>query len=337
MTDQLQGLLASAYELIEADQLAEARSLLKPILAENPDSADAWWLYAHAVEDPETARTALNNVLRIDRDYPSAAGLMTTLEQTYPTGAPAPAAEPLAEHDLFALDAPDSLDLADELEEDNLLLDTESDFDEDRGDTAPVQVETVRRRTNWPLILLLILLIAVIIALLLLSRGGGNDVQPPALVPTSEVTAPAEDSQGQVAPTSELAVSAESTEESTVAALAESVLADAAALAESALADAAALPGSARVESTPLGQTMLVSVCTAAGDEMRAALAASMANLSTVAGQMGAAADAIGVRLVSCDTEQILRVIGVPAGTAAQYAEGALDLRDYQASWSALP
>ena len=58
MTDNVQNALSEAYELIEADNLEEARSVLRFILAEDPDNADAWWLYAHAVEEPETARTA---------------------------------------------------------------------------------------------------------------------------------------------------------------------------------------------------------------------------------------------------------------------------------------
>lgn len=325
MTDQLQGTLASAYELIEADQLDEARSLLKPILADNPDNADAWWLYAHAVDDPEAARAALNNVLRLDREYPGAAALMDTLEQAYPTGAPAPAAEPLSEPDLFALDSSDSLDLADELEEDELFPDTEPDFDGVTGDTAPVQTESsTRRRTNWPLILLLLLLIVVVIVLLLLSRGGGDGSgQQPALTPTIEAAASTEDAQGQLAPTIEIVISDEA--------------AAAAALVESALTNAAALPSSARVESTTLGQTMLVSVCTTAGDEMRASLGASMTDLSTVADQMGTVADSIGVRLINCETEQTLRVIGAPADAAIQYAGGALDRANYEASWRALP
>lgn len=350
MTDQLQGTLASAYELIEADQLDEARSLLKPILADNPDNADAWWLYAHAVDDPEAARTALNNVLRLDREYPGAAALMGDLEQAYPAGAPAVTAEPLTEPDLFALDSADSLNLADELEDDELFPEAEADFDEVTGDTAPVQTESSRKRTNWPLILLLLLLIAVVIALLLLSRGGGDGgSQQPALAPTVEAAAAAtEDVQGQPVSTPATEAAAASTEnaqdqqpvptsETAVEAVVSDGEAAAAALVESALTDAAMLPSSARVESTTLGQTMLVSVCTTAGDEMRAALGVSMGDLSTVAAQMGAAADAVGVRLVNCETEQTLRIIGAPVDAAVRYAGGALDRSSYEASWRALP
>lgn len=82
--------LSRAYELIEADQLVEARAILDTVLAENPDLADAWWLYAHAVSDPAEARRALDNVMRIDPNYPGAAELLQELP-----AAPAEEAKPL--------------------------------------------------------------------------------------------------------------------------------------------------------------------------------------------------------------------------------------------------
>lgn len=312
MTDQLQGTLASAYELIEADRLDEARSVLKPILAENIDNADAWWLYAHAVDDPETARTALNNVLRLDPDYPGAAALMSTLEDAYPVGAPVIDAEP----DPFVATTPTSFDLADDLE-----LEPELDLEDTADNMAPVQAEPVSRRPNWLLILILLVLIVVIIVLLLLPRGGDDQT---ALMPTSDtVPTVTVDAQGQAVPTIESVVSPE--EES------------AAALVEAALANDAVLPGSARVEGTPLGPTMLVSVCTTAGDEMRVALDTSMRDLAGTVDQMAGVADAVGVRLVDCATEMTLRVIGVPADTAEAFAAGDIDLTAYQGSWRALP
>jgi hypothetical protein len=309
MTDQLQGTLASAYELIEADRLDEARLMLKPILAENIDNADAWWLYAHAVDDPETARTALNNVLRIDPDYPGAAALMSTLEDSYPVGAPVTAAET----DPFATPAPASFDLADDLD-----LEPELDLEDTADNMAPVQAEPANRRPNWLLILILLVLIVVIIVLLL-PRGGNEQA---ALTPTAD-SVPTVDTQGQVAPTIEVVVSPEE--------------AAAAAVIEAALANDAVLPGSARVESTPLGPTMLVSVCTTAGDEMRAALDTSMRDLAGTATQMGGVAEAVGVRLIDCATEMTLRVIGVPASAAAQFAADEIDLQTYQGGWRALP
>src|SRR5690606_33000385 len=84
MGESTERVLAQAYELIESERLAEAEALLKPIVAAEPDNADAWWLYAHAVTDPGEARLALNNVLRIDPGYPGADDLLDSLEAEYP-------------------------------------------------------------------------------------------------------------------------------------------------------------------------------------------------------------------------------------------------------------
>ena len=53
MSEANEEALEQAYELIEADKLAEAEALLKPVLERDPDNIDAWWLYAHAVRDPD--------------------------------------------------------------------------------------------------------------------------------------------------------------------------------------------------------------------------------------------------------------------------------------------
>ena len=73
--------LTHVYTLIEAGKLSEARVVLEPMLEKDADNADVWWVYVHAVEDPADAQTALNNVLRLDPDYPGANKLMQALRQ----------------------------------------------------------------------------------------------------------------------------------------------------------------------------------------------------------------------------------------------------------------
>jgi hypothetical protein len=79
MNDATEQQLMRAYELIEAGNLEQAKTLLMPVLASDKNNADAWWIYAHAVSDPQTAKEALDNVLRIDRDYPGARELRDQL------------------------------------------------------------------------------------------------------------------------------------------------------------------------------------------------------------------------------------------------------------------
>jgi hypothetical protein len=81
MSEGLERVLQESYDLIEAGKLDEARLLLKPALETEKDNADLWWLYAHAVSDVDTARLALNNVLRIDKDYPEARNLLRKLDE----------------------------------------------------------------------------------------------------------------------------------------------------------------------------------------------------------------------------------------------------------------
>ncbi|MFQ3568082.1 MAG: tetratricopeptide repeat protein [Aggregatilineales bacterium] len=76
--------LVRAHELIEAGNPEEALTLLRPVLDAEPDNADAWWIYAHAVSDPEEARRALGNVLSLDPGYPEAAELLALLNEQYP-------------------------------------------------------------------------------------------------------------------------------------------------------------------------------------------------------------------------------------------------------------
>mgnify|MGYP005847324543 CR=1 FL=1 len=320
MTDQLQDTLASAYELIESDRLDEARALLKPILAEDIDNADAWWLYVHAVDDPETARTALNNVLRIDHDYPGATALMNTLERAYPSGATTTVTEP----DLFAVDAPVSLDLADDLDlgEDDIDLGQELDFPETiEKESAALEAERKQGPNRLMWLLLLIVLIVVIIGLLLLLSTSGAGEQP-ATVPTAAIDIPTEDSQSFLVPTE----------------AADTTVADEGSLMlETALTGVNVVAESTGIENTSLGQTVLASVCTTAGDELRVALSDSMEAVSQAAAQMDNTADAAGVRLVDCETQTVLRVIAGPLEAAAQYAAGALDRESYEATWRALP
>jgi hypothetical protein len=168
---------------------------------------------------------------------------------------------------------------------------------------------------------LLIVLIVVIIGLLLLLSTSGAGEQP-ATVPTAAIDIPTEDSQSFLVPTE---------------------VADTAATDEGSLMLEAALTGvnvvaeSTGIENTSLGQTVLASVCTTAGDELRVALSDSMEAVSQAAAQMDNTADAAGVRLIDCETQTVLRVIAGPLEAAAQYAAGALDRESYEATWRALP
>lgn len=83
MTDDNQDQLQQAYELIRQERFEEAQLLLQPIIFDEP-SADAWWLWANAVTDPEDARHALSRVLEFEPAHPQARQLLTRLDEIYP-------------------------------------------------------------------------------------------------------------------------------------------------------------------------------------------------------------------------------------------------------------
>jgi hypothetical protein len=81
MTDATRSQLEQAYRLIQQDDLDGAIAILKPIVAAEPDNADAWWLMAHAVSEAQDAREPLENVLRLRPDHAEARQLLNELEQ----------------------------------------------------------------------------------------------------------------------------------------------------------------------------------------------------------------------------------------------------------------
>jgi tetratricopeptide (TPR) repeat protein len=57
--------LERAYQLIKEGREQDAFDILEPLLADNPDNADAWWLLANATDDLSSKERALEEVLRI--------------------------------------------------------------------------------------------------------------------------------------------------------------------------------------------------------------------------------------------------------------------------------
>lgn len=89
MSDSNSAVLQRAYELVEAGQADEARSLVESVLEAEQANPDAWWIYAHAIDDPVKARQALNEVVKLDPGYPGASELIGVLDTQYPDAASA--------------------------------------------------------------------------------------------------------------------------------------------------------------------------------------------------------------------------------------------------------
>jgi hypothetical protein len=84
--------LVEAYNLIKAGQKQDAGRILKSYLSRNRDDAQAWWLMAHAVTQPDTIRRCLEMVIKLDPDHAKARAMLERMQ----TDASAPAAPPPA-------------------------------------------------------------------------------------------------------------------------------------------------------------------------------------------------------------------------------------------------
>jgi hypothetical protein len=79
MADTPRTQLERAFRLIQQERLDEASALLQPLVKKEPDNADAWWLLANAVTEPDDARNALENVMRLTPNNIEARDLLDQL------------------------------------------------------------------------------------------------------------------------------------------------------------------------------------------------------------------------------------------------------------------
>jgi len=95
--------LQQAYEAIKAGRKQEGVSILLPILKADSDNANAWWLMANALREPDDIREALENVLRLRPSHDKAQQMLDKLNARYPRK-PKPPADEYAfdENDPFA-------------------------------------------------------------------------------------------------------------------------------------------------------------------------------------------------------------------------------------------
>jgi len=331
-SDETQSALSRAYDLVEAGKYDEARAILEPILAANKDNADAWWVYAHAVTNPDDGRAALENVLRIDPKYPDAADLLAQARAVAPER---PTITPLAP--VTMPEAPPSL--------------PEADFPEvpapARATSEQSAAPVPSSRAGLPLIpILAVIVIIVLVVLVVLSQSSGSSTPPPtatqvAIVATStNVIAEAATSEvtQEVIATEAPTLAATNT---TVAAVTEAATVETTSAASSAdysaiqtAMSAFSLPqnGIAEVQ-TSLGNTLQVTACTTAGRAMRTLLPQVMNALAKQSGSLGSSIQAIGVHLINCGQNTPLLTVATDLASAHDYAQGKLSDSEFSAKW----
>ncbi|TVR22291.1 MAG: tetratricopeptide repeat protein [Anaerolineaceae bacterium] len=294
--------LSRAFQLIEDGQLEEAREIIQSVLADDEDNADAWWIYAHALEDADEARRALNRVGDLEPKYPGLADLMAY----YPD-------EEMAEEQSRPLDLDD--DIFADLDDDD-----EADDEDDFFDDEPEKVEGGNTWFRRLLIVAVILLLVVVGFLVLNSRDTDDADDPPAVAgdaaePTLPVVflPPEDDDEPEAA-----------VEAQTVADLSD--IFSSQVLAEDVL----------DVMETNLGVTQIVSVCSDPDESLRDTIQSALVAFSQNLGIIDAETEAIGVRVIDCENDEVWNTIGTPTDVAADFAEGEIDEAEFVGSWTVL-
>lgn len=347
MSNSAESTLQKAYELIENNQLAEARDLIQPLLESNRDNPAVWWIYAHAVDDPDEGRAALDQVLKLDPTYPGATEI----------------------HSRISLPAPESpRGVIKKLQKQESTADVDDwddmEFDED---SSRVPQGTRRRRSPLRLILLAVVaIVLIILAFLLLSGGGGTPSSPtsvagnPTSAPTLDiqivVTTPEETEEIEtIEPTEESATATsmpEPTEtieviqptdepEMTEAVGVEDANAEGASSSldtlQKALSAYDVAPEDIITRSTLLGQTLQVKVCSPLGPQSSVTLNEVMQIFVKENTSLPPETEAVAVSLVDCDQNGFPRTIGVDMETVRGLSDGTLTLKDFQREWQPLP
>lgn len=332
MNPNVEIVLRQAYDLIEAGQLDNAKALLKPVLETEKDNPDIWWLYAHSVTDKETARLALNNVLRIDGTYPDAREL---LEQLADSGSyrqqftdeeleKEPPFIPAFPSSLPGLSTPDARrDVVSAISSDDIDDDILDDFLSDD------QPDAFYRRPLFYVPLVILLLLGAL-AIVLLRPFATNAPLVPATseaalititAPTSEISPTALDQT-----TVPLAVDATGSPDVLSASDITSLTSE--------LSQFSVSSSNFATINTSLGNSLVVSVCTTSGRELRELLPQVMSVLAKSSDVYVSKVDGIGVRMLDCNSNEVLRWIGSPIGDAISYTEGNLSESDFQARWT---
>lgn len=301
MSEATSQALLRAFELIEADRHDEARELLSPILDSEPENTDALWIYAHAVDTPEEALESMSLLMEIDPEYPGASELNAKVRNE------------------LGLLAPED-DFYDEFE-------------------APDKARSGRR---WLRLVAVVLIAVLLLVVVLVLTSDSDDDVPQTLEPTqvAGVQSASTNTPIPVAPTGdeteELGTEepteavtpepSEGTEEVQQVDLDDIILA--------AFGDFM-LPDNPieTLEHSVLGETLLVSVCN--GDSPLELIDRSMTLMASLSPQI-VSHDTFGIRILDCETDEVINTIVVEHEVADDFQNGDIDLAEFQASWRAL-
>ncbi|HRF94256.1 MAG TPA: hypothetical protein PLZ51_03635 [Aggregatilineales bacterium] len=330
--------LEQAYMLIEAQKLGEARAILEKVLEQDKNSADVWWLYAHAIDDPKQAVTALENVARLDPTNAEAKTLLQTARQQSGIGV------------------------------------GDDDFDFDDEDLAPDEEDEPddTRRRSFIIFGVIVALVALGLFILLASPRGTNE---PATNPTGTFVSQNADSVAltstvQVAIANQISTPLQPANNDTASLTltAQTVLVTPDSAGTEGLATSVILPPTETVAvitevvvSTPsienylaslatdyptngttelvdsvFGATLLVPMCTSRGEDHSTLIPRAMAGLSQNIALLPVDYMAVGVRFLDCTANETINVMIMPTQSALEYNNADLSEQDFRRSWSVI-
>ena len=331
MSNNIDQSLSRAYDLIEENKHDEARNILEPILADDANNADVWWVYAHAVEDRALAQDALNNVLRVDPNY---SGAQELLEKSEAINVPITSSDSTDDTDDFDV-------FGDDFEEDdNDDFDTfDDDFDDDLEEDEDEQNP---RKTIFRLLAVVALILVLLFVFLILNPFGEGDDDPDVTATQNvQVIVPVTDEPD--APTLEPVSTLIPTEMPTVDETEEVSDIDMQTVSDDFLdelydqlgTNLQVVEDSAEFRQTSLGNTLLVSVCSGLGDVFRTDLTEAMNSYAEANDTItDDSLDAVGISMLDCDANNnVLNEIATSRANLTDFAQGDIQFEEYRSNW----
>lgn len=347
MSNQVSETLQDAFQLIEENELAQARTVLEPLLESDSSNPTVWWIYAHAVEDSEEGIQALNKVLELDPTYPGASELKAQISQTS-----------------------DKIDDFDDLE-------FEEELPQSRADS------TANKRSAFPRIAIIAVIIAIVLIglFLLLSSGfGGSSVTPTEVADTiaptvgSQIIDNATATEEEIEPTITIAVA-----EDTPTAVPESTDTDEPVPTDTqevvptetdeplptdtdvpaptdtdeplptdtdvpenmelieALSSFNITEDDITTRTTSIGETLIVTVCSPLGPQSSITLNSVMSTFIEQEASLPDNVEGVATALVDCESDSDApRIIGVERTFVKSLADEEIELKDFQRAWKPL-
>ncbi len=369
MIDSTNAILQRAYEHIEKDELEQAQAILAPLLETDDKNPSLWWVYSHALRDRSIGQLALDRVLELDPSYPGAEELKSDVIELQEQDEDLVGLEMAADGS-----AQSASELSiDDWEDLQPVLDTDDESSGMRPGFIVLVVILLIISGGAALVASGAVDIAELLSGLLPSPEPAVIVvsaptdEPSPIEIEIEASVTVAVQEATIEPTA-LATNEVEAEPAAQATVAETIKPEAedpttvasaeaaATIAVSPVTDETSTPvtafisdvaesitefdiirESSRMETTPLGETLVLQVCAIPGREFNERLTRVMNAVVELADEILDEIEAVAAGLLNCaDPETSLRTIGVSVSAIMDYANENMDAKDFQRAWQPL-